>query len=153
MAVYPAGNPGAYPVDGSTLIGQFRNTYGDALSEPYDPPVAGFRNYAELSDDEIETFLLLGDQSVNKAIGRLYLAMAGRAAKESLSVKDYDLQVDLTKRAADLRETARVWFDLADQEGAAEDAFDIVAVGPGCEAIPEGSPVQFGRRYTMGRVC
>jgi len=153
MAVYPAGNPGAFPLDPENPVAQFRYNYGDALSEPYEPPVAGFQNYAELSDEEIESFLLLADGSVNRAIGRMYIALSGRAAKESLSVKDYDLQVDLTKRAADLRAAAQSWFDLADREDAAEDAFDIVPVGSWCDPVPEASPVMFGRKYTVGRVC
>lgn len=153
MAVYPAGNPGAYPLDPENPVAQFRYNYGDALSEPYSPVEPGYQNYGELSDEEIESFLLLADGSVNRAIGRLYIAMAGQAAKESLSVKDYDLQVDLTKRASDLRAAAQSWFDLADREDALEDAFDIVSFGPGCEPVPEASPVMFGRRYTWGRSC
>lgn len=154
MATYPEGNPGAYPLDPATPVGRFRLEYGDTDAVVYDPPVVGIRNYEELSDTEIETYLAKGGGSTNRAIGHIYLTLSGRAAKESMSVKDYDLQVDLTKRAADLRETANLYFGLADSEdlGAGEDAFLIVPTGTSQgEGIPEGTVPQYGRYYTWGR--
>lgn len=156
MAVYPEGNPGAFPLDPLSEVGAFRLLYGDAVSEPYDPVEPGFQNYDELSDAEIEAFLAQGGGSASRGIGYLYLALSGQAAKQSRSVKDYDLQVDLTKRAADLRGVAQMWFDRADDDdlATAEDAFEIVPTGKRCgDGIPEGAPAMWGRVYVPGRVC
>lgn len=154
MAVYPEGNPGAYPVDPLTDVGQFRLAFGDVYSSPYDPVEPGFQDYTELSDAEIEQFISLGADSIPRAIGFYYLSLSGAAAKESKSVKDYDLSVNLEKRAADLRATAQIWFDRADaiDDASAEDSFDIVPTGQrNGEFIAEGSIAQWGRQYTLAR--
>ena len=156
MAQFPEGNPGGWPVDPSTPVGAFRLTYGDTSATAYDPAEPGYRNFEELSDAEIEAFLAQGNDSVARGIGYLYLAMAGHAAKDAFSVKDNDLAIDYTKRAADLRLMAREWFDIADAEdsGAAEEGFVIVPTGRTCgESIAEGAPPIYGRVYGVGRVC
>ena len=155
MAELP-GNPGAWPLDPTTPVGTFRILYGDTDSEPYDPVVVGIQNYSELSDDEVEGFISQGGDSVPRGIGYLYIAMAGQAAKQSKVVQDQDLRVDLTKRAADLRAIAEVWFVSADNDDlvSAEEAFEIVPTGQRCGGvIPEGSPPIWGRVYGIGRVC
>ena len=156
MAVFPEGNPGAHPLDPTTPVGRFRILYGDTDSEPYDPVVIGIQNYSELSDDEVEGFISQGGDSVPRGIGYLYIALAGQAAKQSKVVQDQDLRVDLTKRAADLRAIADVWFGSADDDDLvnAEEAFEIVPTGQRCGGvIPEGSPATWGRVYGIGRVC
>lgn len=133
MAVYPEGNPGVYPLDPLTPVGEFRLLYGDTESVPYDPVEPGYQNYEELSDEEIERFLEQGDGSVPRGIGYLYLAMAGQAAKESRTIKDYDLSVDLTKRAADLRAIAQMWFDRGDDDdnnSGLNDIFEVFDMAP-----------------------
>ena len=153
MATYPAGNPGVFPLDPATDIGRFRLVYGDTQSEPYSPVVPGIQNYTELSDAEIQAYLAQGANSVNRAIGYYYIALAGKAALESKSIKDYDLSVDTTKRAADLRALAQWWFDLAseDDSTSAEEAFEIVSLGGPGDFIPEGAIPIYGRRYTWDR--
>lgn len=149
MAVYPEGAPGKYPLDPTSDVGQFRILYGDTSAEAYDPEEPGFRDYGELSDAEIEAFIEQGG-GVARGIGYLYLARAGEAAKESISIRDFDLQVDLTKRATDLRALAQVWFGQADNDDliAGEDAFEIVPTGGGSRNfIPEGTIPLYGRRY------
>lgn len=156
MAVFPEGNPGAYPLDPTSPVGRFRILYGDTDSEPYDPVVVGIQNYQELSDDEVEGFISQGGDSIPRGIGYLYIALAGQAAKQSKVVQDQDLRVDLTKRAADLRAIAEVWFGSADNDDLvnAEEAFEIVPTGQRCGGvIPEGSPAIWGRVYGIGRVC
>lgn len=156
MATYPAGHPGVWPLDPTTPVGKFRILYGDTESEPYTPVEPGFQNYEELSDVEITAFLAQGSDNPNRAIGFLYMAMAGRAAKESASIADYDLKVDTTKRATDLRAIAQWWFDQADNDDviAGEDAFVIVPTGTSCGGvIPEATLPIYGRKYTVGRVC
>ena len=156
MAVFPEENPGAHPLDPTTPVGRFRTLYGDTDSEPYSPIEPGVQNYGELSDDEIEGFIAQGGDSVPRGIGYLYIAMAGQAAKQSKVVQDQDLRVDLTKRAADLRAIADVWFGSADDDDLAnaEEAFEIVPTGQrNGGVIPEGSPAIWGRVYGIGRVC
>lgn len=151
---FPGGNPGAWPLDPDTPVGHFRLVFGDTESTPYDPVEPGYQNYEELSDAEIESFLVQGGDSTNRAIGFYYLSLAGAAAKASRSVADYDLKLDTTKRAADLREVARWWFDLADGDdtATAEEAFEIVPTGTsGGDFIPELAPPIWGRQYTWGR--
>ena len=150
MAVHPAGHPGTWPLDPATPVGKFRILYGDTDSEPYDPVVEGIQNYSELSDDEVEGFISQGGDSVPRGIGYLYIALAGQAAKQSKAIQDQDLKVDLTKRAADLRAIAEVWFDSADNDDlvSAEEAFEIVPTGSRGGFIPEGTRPIFGRQYT-----
>lgn len=114
MAVFPAGNPGQWPVDLSSDVGQFRALIGDLNAVPYDPDEPGFGNFEKFSDAEIEAYLLAGGGSIPRGIGFAYLYLAGQAAMQSASVKDYDLQIDETKRAGDLRAIAQFWFDQAD---------------------------------------
>lgn len=138
--VYPAGNPGEYPLDPTSDVGKFRLAYGDTQSTPYDPVVPDIQNYTELSDAEIELFLSQGGDSVNRAIGFYYMRLAGEAAKISKVTADYDLRVDLTKRATDLREMAQWYFDQAlTEEG--EGGFFIVPTGrPHVCCTPELAP-------------
>ena len=59
-----------------------------------------------------------------------------QAALEAVSVKDFDLAIDKTKRAAELRETADYWFARADSEDALSgenDVFNLFDMaGPRC---------------------
>lgn len=154
MATYPEGNPGVYPLEPTTPVGQFRLVYGDTHSTPYDPVEPGLQNYDELSDDEIEAFLVAGGESINRAIGYYYFSLAGAAAKAAKQIKDYDLQVDTTKRSADLRALGQWWFDRADDDDviAAEEGFEIVPTGTtGGPFIPEGTIPIYGRKYVWSR--
>lgn len=151
---YANGNPGAWPVDLASPVGQFRAMAGDLNSEPFDPVKPGFQNFEKFSDAEIAAYLEQGAGSLNRALGLSYLYLAGQAAMESLAVKDYDLQVDSTKRAADLRAIAQMWFGLADSEEvtSAEEGFVIVPTGTDAGGfIPESAPPIWGRQYTLGR--
>lgn len=154
MATFPEGNPGEYPVDLTSNVGKFRALTGDLNSTPYDPVEPGFQNFEKFSDAEIEAYLEQGGNSIPRAIGFAYLYLAGQAAMQSQSVKDYDLQIDDTKRAADLRAIAQFWFDQADGEEviAGEEAFEIVPTGTKSGGfIAELAPPIWGRQYTIGR--
>ena len=148
---YPNGNPGAHPVDLASPVGQFRAMVGDLNSESYTPVEQGFQSFEKFSDAEIEAYLAQGDGSINRAIGYSYLYLAGQAAMEALAIKDYDLQVDSTKRAADLRAIAQMWFGLADTDdiSSAEEGFVLVPTGTNSGGfIPELAPPIWGRQYT-----
>lgn len=154
MAVFPEGNPGEFPLDPTSNVGKFRLVYGDTQSVPYSPVEPAFQNYTELSDAEIEAYLSVSSDSINRAIGYYFLALSGAAAKTSKSVADYDLKVDTTKRAADLRAIAQWWFDQADNNDviSAEEGFEIVPTGTRRgEFIPEATIPVWGRQYTIGR--
>lgn len=154
MAVFPEGNPGAYPVDLTSKVGQFRALTGDLNSTPYSPVEPGYQNFVKFSDAEIEGYIAQGGDSVARAIGYSYLYLAGQAALESKTIKDYDLQIDKTKRAADLTAIAKLWFGQADGEEviAGEEAFEIVPTGTSSgQFIPELTIPIYGRKYTMGR--
>lgn len=149
-------NRGIAPPDFNTAVGMFRAAYPDLNYVALDPPEIGYGDYEELSDTEIEGLLALGGDSVSRGIGFYYLQLSGAAAKRSKTVKDYDLSVDLTKRAADLRAIAQMYFDRADDEdtGLGEDAFEIVPTGQQCGPfIPEASIGIWGRRYVLDRKC
>lgn len=146
MTAYPDGNPGAFPIDYTTPVGVFRALVGDTLSEPYDPAEAGFQNFEQFSDGEITGYLAAGGDSLNRAAGYAYLALAGKAAKTAESVKDFDLSLDDTKRPTELRLIAESWFAKADKEtAAAQDAFEVAPLGDICERLPEGLMPQWGR--------
>lgn len=148
-------NRGVYPLDPTSDVGKFRLLYGDVDSIPLVPPELGFQNYTELSDDEIDMFLAQGSESISRAIGFYYLRLSGDAAKQSKSIADYDLKVDTTKRAADLRAIAEMWFGRADDEddlNGLTDIFDIFDLGTHGDVIPELSIPIWGRRYVIDRV-
>lgn len=150
---YPDGNPGEWPVDLSSDVGRFRALVGDLNAAEYNPPKPGFRSFEMFSDDEIEAYIVQGG-SVTRGIGYAYLYLASQAAKESVSIGDYDLKIDKTKRAADLTAIAKLWFGQADGEEiiAGEEAFEIVHTGTSSgQFIPELSIPIYGRKYTMGR--
>ena len=148
---YPGDNDGLVPLDPATPVGQFRIMVGDTTAEAYDPPVAGRGNYAMFSDLEIEGFIAASGDNLYRAVGFSYLTLAGQAAMESKSVKDFDLSIDLTKRATDLRLIADTWFGRADDQDAyLEDAFFIAPLGDVCDPIPEGMMPR-GGRYAVGK--
>ena len=123
-------NQGVAPLDPTTDVGRFRLLFGDVTYVPLDPPQTGFGDYNYWSDDEIEGFIASGNGSVTSGLGWAYMSLSALAAQESKSVRDHDLTVDLTKRAGDLRATALMYFQQADDEaGAAGEAFMIVPTG------------------------
>ena len=129
-------------------------TYGDTVATELLPPIEGVRMYRELSDAEIEGFLAqAANESIPRAIGLYVLSLATRAALEAKTVKDYDLQLDLTKRSGELRAAAQMWFDRADAEDAANGDNDIFEIfGFEREFIPEGVHPIYGRRYVWDEV-
>jgi len=149
-------NRGVTPPDFESPVGLFRASYPDLTYVALDPPEAGYGDYVELSDLEIEGFLALGGGSINRGIGHYYIQLSGQAALRSKSLKDYDLAVDLTKRAADLRATAQFYFGLADDEDALAGDGDWLEIVPTGQSnggvIPEATIPQYGRFYTWGRI-
>lgn len=104
---------GAVPPDFNTPTGRFRLLANDVV---FANESGGFGEYELFSDEEISGFLAIAPESILRCVGFGYLSLAGSAAVESKIVKDFDLQADLTDRAADLRSTARAYFERADIE-------------------------------------
>lgn len=151
---FPGANDGAVPFDPQSDVGKFRVLIGDTVAEPYDPDEPGRGNYQYFSDTEVEGLVAVADGSITRAIGNGYLTLAGQAALESKSVADFDLKIDLTKRASDLRLVALQWFERADKEQAsAEDAFEIASLTGDCDRIPEGVIPRWGRHAVGGWEC
>lgn len=142
------GNPGAWPIDPESPVGQFRLLYNLTAHEEYEPVEPGIVDFAELSDLQIEAFLNQARGNVNRAIGYYLLARASHHANESKMVKDYDLQVDLRSIADDLRQAAEAWFERADIEEINSGFGDLFeAFGHGRQVVPEGMSPQMGRVY------
>lgn len=132
-------NQGQYPIDYSSDVGRFRVLAGDASGSPIGDDLASFQYW---SDAEIAVYLE-DSSSVYWAIAKAYLALASQAAIESKSVKDYDLQVNLTYRADDLREMARMWEQRAkgdDAEKGLSEVFTLIDTVPPAPCHPEAAP-------------
>lgn len=114
---------GVAPFDPESDVGKFRVAVGDTHWTELDPPEEGYGNYEMYSDDEINAFLSLSG-SVAGAISDALFQMALAAASSASSIQDYDLRIDTTKRATELRLLAQGWRDRANQEDA--DIFEIV---------------------------
>ena len=123
-------NSGVYPLDTTTNVGKTRLTLGDTISVAFDPVQVGLQNYTLFSDAELEFFLSNGGDSPTRASGRAFLSLAGAAAQQAESIKDYDLAVDRRQKAEQLRLQAAEYFRLADQADAAgTTGFQIVGTG------------------------
>lgn len=119
-----AQNEGIAPPDMETEIGQLRATIGDTSYTEVSP---GVGSYVMFGDDELEVFLSRGGTVLSGA-GFAYLALSAQAALASQSVADYDLRIDTTKRAGDLRAIAQSFFDQDIASGSGE-FFHIVPTG------------------------
>ena len=124
-------NIGITPPDLTTATGKFRVIAGDTAYTALSPEVAGQGDYSLFSDDEIDVFLGMTASTLN-AVGYGYLTLAAQAALEAKNVKDHDLQVDLTKRATELRNAATSFFTRNDSENTANGSaefFTVVSTG------------------------
>ena len=123
-------NPGAFPVDFGEPVGQVRALIGDTLSVPLDPPVSGQQDFQLFSDAEIEQFLSSGQGSIYRASGFAFMSLAGVAARQAESIRDFDLQIDSRQKAEQLRLQAQWYFGEADRlDGLGEDGYTIVRTG------------------------
>lgn len=145
-------NRGVAPPDMASDVGKFRALVGDLEYETLDPPEAGYGSYKLFSDDEINVYLEQSEGSLEGAVYLSYLYLASAAALESRSVRDLDLQVDLTKRSGDLRAIAAMWKDRWDEAVGAGDIFEVfdTGVGSGCGCVPEASPRPCCRKGCYG---
>lgn len=142
-------NRGVAPPDMTTAVGQTRALLGDVEYTEYDPPQTGFGMYGKMSDDEIEGFLARSDNSPEGAMYFVYLQIAGDSAFASKIVKDFDLQVDTSKRSGEFLAIADRW--KAQWGSATADIFEVFDIGrSGCSCVPELAPRQVCRRGCNG---
>ena len=123
-------NPGAYPIDFASPVGQVRAIIGDTISTPFDPVQPGVQNFQLFSDAEITQFLTAGQDNIYRAAGWAYISLAGAAAQQAESIRDFDLQIDSRQKAEQLRLQAQWYFGEADRlDGLGEDGYTIVRTG------------------------
>lgn len=108
---------GNTPPDYSAPIGQFRLLAQDTNFVDLIPASPGSGTFDLFGDDEISGYLAMYQgYSMYRAVGAAYTGLAARAAMSAKMVKDYDLQVDLTKRAASLQAIADAMLERAERE-------------------------------------
>lgn len=140
---------GTTPPDYTAPIGQFRLLAQDTHYVDLNPTQPGQGTFDLFSDAEISGYLAMYEgYSPYRAVGAAYQGLAARAALQSKMVKDYDLQVDLTKQATALQATAEAMFERADKEDVltgATSTFDLTAP-------PEdlGADIAFVAPYAWG---
>jgi len=128
-------NKGVAPADMNTDVGKLRAILGDLEYVELTPPEAGFGDYRLFGDAELTAFLETGG-SIEIAAYFAYMNLAASAAMESKTVKDFDLSIDLTKRATDLRLIAADWRNRGD--ALAADIFELFDVSiDDCSCPPE----------------
>lgn len=110
-------NIGQTPPDYSAPIGRFRLLAQDTNYIDLNPVVTGQGSYDLFSDAEVSGYIAMFEgYSMYRSVAAAYLAMAGRAAMAAKMTKDFDLQVDLTKRQAALNEAAAAFQERAEEE-------------------------------------
>lgn len=125
-------NRGIAPPAYGTNVGKFRRNVQDITYTALDPVEAGYGDYTDSSDAEIESFLVDGGGSVSRALGEYYLVIASKAAEIAENVKDYDLQDDSRKVYEAYMDISQRWFDKAREEDIASgvgDFFDSFGFG------------------------
>lgn len=121
-------NLGIAPPDPDTEVGKFRYVIGDTEYVELVPPVAGYGDYTNFSDVEIEALLAFADGSQALAIALAFAKIAAASTGESFDWKTDDLTVALSSRTGGYWDTVRFWLSLweKEQEAEAANAFQVV---------------------------
>lgn len=138
-----ANNIGKIPIDYSSEVGTWRLLTGDTSYTATSDPTEGEFEY--WGDAEIQGYIdSFGMDSIERAIGMAYLALAGKLAVEAENIRTHDLQVDTRSKAEALLKIANRWLLRADEKdsgGGLDEAFLVSPVGrSGCNCEPELSP-------------
>jgi len=143
-------NIGAYPIDPTSAVGNFRLLAGDSDGTPIEPTPPATEpteaDYNIWSDLEIEALISQSGGVVARAIAMGYTQLAAQAASVSSSIRTDDLSVTTTSRSGEFIKLAQLWSDIADKDDelAASDSFDIVYSQRDCPSCwAEGSSREF----------
>lgn len=120
-------NPGVSPIDSSTSVGRVRLMLGDVRSVPLVPAVVGQADYERFGDAELASFLVVGGDSVLRAVGHAVTQLALGAGLSGVSIKTDDLGIDNSRRGATLLDIAKSYFEQADADDLSEDYLAIVS--------------------------
>lgn len=140
-----AENRGIAPPNMASPVGQVRALLGDVEYTEYDPPQPGYGMYEKMSDLEIKGFLARSDESPEGAMYFVWLQVAGDAAFASRVVKDFDLQVDTTKRSGEFLAIADRW--KAQWDAATGDIFEVFNIGSSCRQCELSEGASCGCRF------
>lgn len=148
-------NPGAFPIDSATQVGQLRILLGDINSVPLDPPVAGQQDFQNFSDAQLQSYIDNSNDSLTRAMAYAYLALASAYGPGDPEWQTDDLHVKADGRGSFYLSLANRYFGLADDEdGAATN--DYVNIVPTNRSDPyydrpEASPYPYcGPQFPWG---
>lgn len=137
-------NPGAYPVDTATKVGQLRIFLGDVNSVPLDPPITGQQDYTSFSDAQLQSYIDASGDNLTRAMAFAYLALASSyGASVEPEWQTDDLHVKEDGRADFYLSLANKYFGLADAEDGTlvSDYVNIVPTNRSPQHVrPEASP-------------
>lgn len=137
-------NRGVAPPDKSTHVGQMRLALGDSTYTEYDPPIPGYGRYQLFSDDALEAFLALSNDSVPRAIAMAYRQVGASWASTGATIRTDDLSYSAKDSVGSWLSLADHWDRVADtqDERDANNFFDMVDVGTARSEFckPEAAP-------------
>lgn len=135
-------NPGAFPINSASAVGQVRLFVGDTNASELVPPVDGSRSFDWFSDVALEQFLAAATGSVQRATGYAIMQLAtGFAMKDGRPIKTDDLSVGASTRGNTLLGIAQAFFSEADAVDASADSSAFIIVAPaGSYSRPEATP-------------
>lgn len=121
-------NRGVAPYDITSDIGALRANVGDTQYVDLSPAETFYGNYAYFSDDELATFLNAGGQSLTRATGYAYRALASILTMLAVNITTDDLKNETLGRAKAMRDLANDWIRdaEAEDERAAAESFGII---------------------------
>lgn len=106
-------NLGVFPLDPESPVTEFRLLAGDAVATPTEE--IGEGQFELWSDGDIELYMSYNPDNVYRAIASAFTALAGQAAVQAKTIKDYDLQVNMEKRSDKLLSVAAEFNRKADR--------------------------------------
>lgn len=134
-------NPGTFPIDPASPVGQVRLFVGDVNAVELSPAVEGQRSFDWFADAELEQFLTAAGGSVQRATGYAIMQLAtGAALKDGRAIKTDDLSVGASTKGASLLSIAQAFFAEADSADLAAESSGFLIVSPGAPCRrPEGT--------------
>jgi hypothetical protein len=130
-------NRGVAPADLSTAVGQLRSIIGDVTYIELSPPEAGFGDYTNFADGQLESFLDLGNDNLAYGVGYAYTTLAAQFAADAIKVTTDDEAIDLTARAEAMRKIANDWFNRGDANAALTNDSYFAIIYPEFERGPQ----------------